>query len=158
MVRTPSLPSAARSAAGYIGKSRGQSFWIWFTVGLVLPLLGNLAAALSRNENDEPRRLCPYCQTVCMAYQAKCMKCATELDYPTEEQILPSVNELRALRPPAASDASRRARREPVEPAVARPGPGRAPSPRPQGVATCEGAPSVEGARPRSRGILVPDH
>jgi uncharacterized paraquat-inducible protein A len=84
--------------AGYIGKTRGQSFWIWFTVGLVLPMLGNLAAALSRNENDEARRLCPYCQTVCMAYQAKCMRCATELDYPAEEDILPSVNELRALR------------------------------------------------------------
>ncbi|MFT4034798.1 MAG: hypothetical protein QM679_04385 [Patulibacter sp.] len=84
--------------AGYIGKTRGQSFWIWFAVGLVLPMLGNAAAALSRNENDEPRRLCPTCRTVCQAYQAKCMRCGAELGYPADEDILPSVNELRALR------------------------------------------------------------
>lgn len=84
--------------AGYLGRTRGQSFWIWFSIGLVLPILGNFAAALSRNENDEPRRLCPYCKGVCMTYQAKCMKCGTELDYPADDEILPSVNQLRAMR------------------------------------------------------------
>ena len=72
--------------AGYIGKARGQSFWIWFAVGLVLPMLGNVAAALSRNENDEPRRLCPYCRTVCKTYQATCMKCAHDLPYPKDDE------------------------------------------------------------------------
>ncbi len=90
--------------AGYIGRTRGQSFWIWFAIGIVLPMFGNLAAAVSRNENEEPRRLCPQCGNVCMVYQAKCMKCAHELEYPAEEEILPSVNELRALR--AAGRAS----------------------------------------------------
>jgi hypothetical protein len=84
--------------AGWIGKSRGQSFWIWFAVGLVLPLIGNLAAAFSRNENDEPRRQCPHCQTVTMVYAAKCMKCGAELEYPADGEVLPSVNELRAMR------------------------------------------------------------
>ena len=88
--------------AGYIGKARGQSFWIWFAVGLVLPMLGNIAAALSRNENDEPRRLCPYCRTVCKTYQATCMKCAHDLPYPKDDEILPSVNELRRMRAAAA--------------------------------------------------------
>ncbi|MEH3054508.1 MAG: hypothetical protein PGN13_10970 [Patulibacter minatonensis] len=84
--------------AGYIGKARGQSFWIWFAIALVLPMLGNLAVALSRNENDEPRRQCPHCGQVCKAYQATCMKCASDLDYPTDAELLPSVNELAALR------------------------------------------------------------
>ena len=87
--------------AGIIGKSRGQSFWIWFTVGLVLPIIGNFAAAVSRNENDEPRRKCPTCRTVVPAYQAQCMKCGAELEYPAEEEMLPSVNELREMRSPA---------------------------------------------------------
>jgi hypothetical protein len=84
--------------AGLIGRGKGQSFWIWFAVGLVLPLIGNFAAAVSRDENDEERRLCPNCGNVCKAYDAKCMKCAAELDFPTEEELLPSVNELAALR------------------------------------------------------------
>ena len=89
--------------AGWIGRSRGQSFWIWFAVGLVLPLIGNLAAAVSRNENDEPRRQCPRCKTVTMAYAAKCMKCGEELQYPADDEILPSVNELAELRARASA-------------------------------------------------------
>ena len=85
-------------AAGWVGKTRGQSFWIWFSVALVLPLVGNIAAVLSRNENDEPRRQCPRCQAVTFVYAAKCMKCGYELEYPADDEILPSVNELRMLR------------------------------------------------------------
>jgi hypothetical protein len=84
--------------AGYIGKIKGQSFWIWFCVGLVLPVFGNLVAAVSRNENDEERRLCPQCGAVAMAYQAICMKCGNELEYPTDEELLPSKNELARMR------------------------------------------------------------
>lgn len=84
--------------AGIIGRSRGQSFWIWFMVALVLPVLGNLAAALSRNENDEPRRLCPQCQSVRKAYDAKCMHCGAELEYPADDELIPSVNQLRRMR------------------------------------------------------------
>lgn len=84
--------------AGMIGRQRGQSFWIWFMIALVLPIIGNLAAALSRNENDEPRRQCPQCGTVTAVYAAKCMKCGAELEFPSEDEILPSVNELRRLR------------------------------------------------------------
>lgn len=84
--------------AGWIARSKGQSFWIWFMIGLAVPLLGNLAAALSRNEYDEPRRSCPSCGAFCMAYDAKCMRCAAELSYPDDDQLLPSVNVARALR------------------------------------------------------------
>lgn len=84
--------------AGYIGRIKGQSFWIWFVVAMVLPVFGNIVAALSRNENDEMRRLCPHCNTVAMAYQAICMKCGTELEYPREDELLPSKNQLARLR------------------------------------------------------------
>lgn len=84
--------------AGLIARGRGQSFWIWFAIATVLPLLGNVAAALSRNENDEPRRQCPQCGTVVPAYQAMCLRCGSDLDYPADDEILPSVNEVRAMR------------------------------------------------------------
>ncbi len=84
--------------AGLIARGRGQSFWIWFAIALVLPILGNIAAALSRNENDEPRRQCPRCGTVVKSYEAMCMRCGTDLEYPSEDELLPSVNELRAMR------------------------------------------------------------
>ena len=84
--------------AGLIARQRGMSFWIWFAVGLVLPVVGNVAALVARNENDELRRLCPTCQNVTAAYAAKCMKCGQELEYPREVEVLPSVNELRRMR------------------------------------------------------------
>ncbi|MDQ8043228.1 MAG: hypothetical protein AAGC46_09445 [Solirubrobacteraceae bacterium] len=84
--------------AGYIGRIKGQSFWIWFIAGLILPVFSNIAAAISRNENDEARRLCPECGAVAMTYQAKCMKCGAELEYPSDEEILPSKNELARMR------------------------------------------------------------
>ena len=89
--------------AGLVGRARGQSFWVWFAIAFVVPVVGNLAVALSRNENDEDRRLCPTCQTVCMAYAAKCMRCGAELEFPTDEELLPSVNELRRMRAAGAA-------------------------------------------------------
>ena len=46
-------------SAGVIGKLKGSSFFIWFLVGAVLPLLGTIAAAAYRVEHREPRRVCP---------------------------------------------------------------------------------------------------
>ena len=48
-------------SAGVIGKLKGSSFFIWFLVGAVLPLLGTIAAACYRVEHREPRRACPEC-------------------------------------------------------------------------------------------------
>lgn len=84
--------------AGIIARGKGNSFWLWFAIALCLPLLGNVAAALYRNENDEPRRQCPSCGNVVKAYDAMCMRCGTDLPYPAEGEMLPSVNELRAMR------------------------------------------------------------
>ena len=41
-------------ATGFVAKGKGSSFWIWFLIGMVLPLLGLIAVILYRVEKDEP--------------------------------------------------------------------------------------------------------
>ncbi len=53
-----------------------------------MPIFGLLAAIVYRNERNEPRRQCPRCGRVTKAYDAICMRCGTELEYP--EVALPS--------------------------------------------------------------------
>ena len=43
-------------ATGLVGRGKGDSFVIWFLVGLVLPIIGFVAALLYRSEADEPER------------------------------------------------------------------------------------------------------
>jgi hypothetical protein len=69
-------------SAGVIGKLKGNSFWIWFVVGLVLPLLGTIAAILYRSERNEPRRECPECGNVVPLSDQVCMRCGRDLDWP----------------------------------------------------------------------------
>ena len=38
-------------SAAVIGKLKGSSFWIWFLVGAVLPLLGTIVAIFYRSEH-----------------------------------------------------------------------------------------------------------
>jgi hypothetical protein len=66
-------------SAGVIGKIKGASFLIWFAVGFFLPLIGTVAAVLSRNERDEPLRECPECGAVLKAYDQVCMRCGRDL-------------------------------------------------------------------------------
>jgi ribosomal protein L32 len=71
-------------SAAVIGKLKGSSFWIWFLVGLVLPLLGTLAAVFYRNERDEPVRQCPECGNVVRLHDQVCMRCGRDLEWPEE--------------------------------------------------------------------------
>jgi hypothetical protein len=71
-------------SAGVIGKLKGSSFWIWFAVGLVLPVIGSIAAALYRNERGEPRRECPECGKVQPLYVQVCTRCGRDLEWPDE--------------------------------------------------------------------------
>jgi hypothetical protein len=70
-------------SAGVIGKLKGSSFWIWFLVGTVLPLIGTLAAVLYRNERTEPHRRCPECNNVVPLHNQVCMRCGRDLDWPS---------------------------------------------------------------------------
>ncbi len=69
-------------AGGIVGKLKGSSFWIWFAISAIVPVVGLLAAIASRFERDELRRQCPSCGRVCKLYDALCVRCGTELEFP----------------------------------------------------------------------------
>jgi membrane protein implicated in regulation of membrane protease activity len=69
-------------AAGVVGKFKGSSFFIWFMVGAILPVLGVLAAVLYRSDRDELRRQCPGCGRIVMLHDAICTRCGYELEFP----------------------------------------------------------------------------
>jgi hypothetical protein len=71
-------------SAAVIGKLKGSSFWIWFFVGAVLPLLGTLAAIFYRSEHREPRRACPECGKAQPLYVQVCTRCGRDLEWPDE--------------------------------------------------------------------------
>ena len=69
-------------AGGLVGKLKGSSFFIWFLISGVVPVLGLLAALLYRNERDELRRQCPGCGRIVKLHDAICTRCGAELDFP----------------------------------------------------------------------------
>lgn len=75
-------------AGGIVGKIKGSSFWIWFLISGAIPVLGLLTAVVYRSERDELRRQCPNCGRVCKLYDALCVRCGTELEFP-ETAIAP---------------------------------------------------------------------
>jgi hypothetical protein len=79
-------------SAGTIGKLKGSSFWIWFLVGLVLPLLGTLAAVLYRSERGEPLRECPECGNVVPLRDQVCMRCGRDLEFPAGDAGLTALH------------------------------------------------------------------
>jgi hypothetical protein len=74
-------------SAGTIGKIKGGSFLLWFLIGLCLPLLGTIAAILSRWERGEPLRRCPECGRVVPLHDQVCMRCGSDLDFPAGNPI-----------------------------------------------------------------------
>ena len=69
-------------AGGLVGRNKGGSFWLWFTISFCVPVIGLLTALVSRPENQELRRQCPGCGKVVKLYDAKCLRCGTELEFP----------------------------------------------------------------------------
>jgi hypothetical protein len=69
-------------AGGLVGKLKGSSFFIWFLISGVLPVIGLVAALLYRSEYDEVRRQCPACGKVVKLHDAVCMRCGAELEFP----------------------------------------------------------------------------
>jgi hypothetical protein len=69
-------------AGGYVGKIKGSSFVLWFLISGLVPFLGLLAAIVYRFERDELRRACPQCGRVTKIYDAQCMRCGAELEFP----------------------------------------------------------------------------
>jgi hypothetical protein len=70
------------AAGGLIGRMKGSSFWLWFLISGLVPVAGLLAAIFYRWEERELRRQCPRCGRVVKLYDAKCMRCGEELEFP----------------------------------------------------------------------------
>jgi hypothetical protein len=81
-------------SAGVIARIKGSSFFIWFLVGAVLPIIGIMAALLFRWDRYEPRRRCEECGAVLHVHDQVCKRCGRDLEWP-EEILLP--------RPPGAA-------------------------------------------------------
>lgn len=75
-------------AGGFVGRSKGSSFFLWFLISGLVPFLGLAAAVAYRVELDEPQRQCPGCGRVVKLADALCVKCGTELEY--TDEVLPS--------------------------------------------------------------------
>jgi hypothetical protein len=75
-------------AGGFIGRTKGSSFLLWFLISALIPFFGLLAALCYRWESRELRRQCPRCGRVVKIYDAKCMRCGHELEFP--DAALPS--------------------------------------------------------------------
>jgi hypothetical protein len=69
-------------STGIVGKIKGSSFFIWFIVGTVVPVIGLVTAIVFRSERDELRRQCPTCGRVCKLHDALCVRCGAELEFP----------------------------------------------------------------------------
>jgi hypothetical protein len=69
-------------AGGIIGRLKGSSFVLWFLISGLIPFFGLLAAIFYRWDNRELRRQCPRCGRVVKLYDAVCMRCGEELEFP----------------------------------------------------------------------------
>ena len=69
-------------AAGVVGKIKGSSFFIWFMIGAIVPVLGVIVAVFYRSDRDELRRQCPGCGRIVMLHDAICTRCGFELEFP----------------------------------------------------------------------------
>jgi ribosomal protein S27AE len=69
-------------AGGAVGRMKGSSFWLWFVISALVPVLGLLTAVFYRWEDRELRRQCPRCGRIVKLYDAKCMRCGEELTFP----------------------------------------------------------------------------
>jgi hypothetical protein len=82
-------------AGGIVGRLKGSSFFMWFLISAFVPFIGLLTAIFYRYENQELRRQCPGCGRVVMLYDAVCVRCGEELEFP-DVAVAP---EARAARP-----------------------------------------------------------
>ena len=69
-------------AGGFVGRAKGSSFAMWFLISFCVPFLGLLCAVLYRWDDRELRRQCPTCGKVVKLYDAVCVRCGSELEFP----------------------------------------------------------------------------
>jgi hypothetical protein len=69
-------------AGAIVGRLKGSSMLLWGAISAIVPFFGLLAAIFYRVESDELRKQCPRCGKVVKLYDALCMRCGNELDFP----------------------------------------------------------------------------
>ena len=69
-------------AGGLVGRIKGSSFFVWFLIAAIVPVIGLVAALLYRYDSDEPERQCPRCGKTVKLHDAICMRCGQELEFP----------------------------------------------------------------------------
>lgn len=69
-------------ATAIVGSIKGSSFFLWFLIGFCLPVIGLIAALLSRWERYEPRRPCSRCGAIVKISDQVCMTCGEDLGWP----------------------------------------------------------------------------
>ena len=74
-------------ATGALGRAKGSSFFIWFFVGGVLPVIGLIAVFLYRVEREEPERRCPNCGRTHKIHVQVCRHCGEDLFLPDPAEV-----------------------------------------------------------------------
>jgi len=69
-------------ATGTVGRIKGSSFFMWFVIGAIIPVLGLMAAVAYRSDRHELRRQCPSCGRIVKLHDAMCMRCGADLEFP----------------------------------------------------------------------------
>jgi hypothetical protein len=82
-------------AGGFVGRSKGSSFWVWFVISGVVPVIGLITAFVYRHETDVALRRCPGCGRSRRVHDALCTVCGTELEYPEDHEIIEPTPTLR---------------------------------------------------------------
>ena len=77
-------------AGGLVGRFKGSSFFLWFLISAIVPVIGLVAALLYRYDTDEPVRRCPRCGKVVKLHDALCMRCGEELEFPEVDSAPPA--------------------------------------------------------------------
>jgi hypothetical protein len=69
-------------AGGIVGRVKGSSFFLWFLISGIVPVIGLAAALLYRWDRNELRRECPGCGRIVKLHDTLCTRCGTELYFP----------------------------------------------------------------------------
>ena len=77
-------------SAGTVAKIRGNGFLIWFAIGLVLPLIGTIAALLYRSERKVEKKECPECGAPVAIHDQVCMKCGHDIEWLFDDPVTPA--------------------------------------------------------------------
>jgi hypothetical protein len=74
-------------AGGFVGRTKGSSFVLWFLISAIVPVIGLATAVLYRYDTEEPVRPCPRCGKVVKLHDALCMRCGQELEFPVGAEV-----------------------------------------------------------------------